>query len=76
MQMYEVMQVLTPLVSAREFYFLRYCQQIQQGLWAISDVSFDLSRDNQPVSPSLTKKRPSGCLIEEMPNGYCKVRIN
>ncbi|OVA03238.1 Homeobox domain [Macleaya cordata] len=71
--MYEVMQVLTPLVPTREFYFLRYCQQIEQGLWAIADVSFDFSRENQFVSPSLTRKRPSGCLIQDMPNGYCKV---
>ncbi|KAI3938946.1 hypothetical protein MKW92_034837 [Papaver armeniacum] len=71
--MYEVVQVLSPLVPIREFYFLRHCQQIQQGLWAIADVSFDVSRENQSNSAFLTRKRPSGCLIEEMSNGYCKV---
>ncbi|KAF6150738.1 hypothetical protein GIB67_020821 [Kingdonia uniflora] len=69
--MYEELQVLSPLVSAREFYFLRYCQQIEPGSWAIADVSYDLTRENQFVSNS--RRLPSGCLIQDMPNGYSKV---
>ncbi|KAK9118158.1 hypothetical protein Scep_016251 [Stephania cephalantha] len=71
--MYDVLQVLSPLVATREFYFLRYCQQIEQGLWAIVDVSFDLSQETQLIPPSNFHKRPSGCLIQDMPNGYCKI---
>ncbi|RWR95922.1 hypothetical protein CKAN_02528300 [Cinnamomum micranthum f. kanehirae] len=71
--MYAELQVLSPLVSTREFYFLRYCQQIGEGLWAIADVSIDISRDNQFVFPSHACRLPSGCLIYDLHNGYSKV---
>nr|XP_019704584.1 homeobox-leucine zipper protein ROC8 [Elaeis guineensis] len=71
--MYEEMQVLSPVVPTREFYFLRYCQQMEQGLWAIADVSVELSRANQFVPPFRSRRLPSGCLIQDMPNGYSKV---
>ncbi|XP_068662098.1 homeobox-leucine zipper protein ROC8-like [Aristolochia californica] len=71
--MYQELQVLSPLVPTREFYFLRYCQQIEQGLWAIADVSFDLSSMDQFVTPSRSRRLPSGCLIQDMPNGYSKI---
>ncbi|KAI6694292.1 hypothetical protein NL676_022002 [Syzygium grande] len=71
--MYGELQVLSPLLPTREFYFLRYCQQIEQGLWAIVDVSFDLSRYDQFASQSRSQKLPSGCLIQDLPNGYSKV---
>jgi homeobox-leucine zipper protein len=74
--MYEELQVLSPLVPTREFYFLRYCQQIEQGLWAIVDVSYDFPRDNQFANSQCRCNRlPSGCLIQDMPNGYSKVVI-
>lgn len=72
--MHEELQVLSPLVPTREFYFLRYCQQIEQGSWAIVDVSYDFSRDNQFSSQFRCRRLPSGCLIQDMPNGYSKVR--
>lgn len=76
LQMYEELHVLSPVVPTREFCFLRYCQQIEQGLWAIADVSVDLSREsNQFNAPSRSRRLPSGCLIQEMPNGYSKVII-
>ncbi|KAJ4961400.1 hypothetical protein NE237_021310 [Protea cynaroides] len=71
--MYAEMQALSPLVPTREFYFLHYCQQIEQGLWAIADVSFDFSHEIQFGSPSRARKLPSGCLIQDLPNGYSKV---
>ncbi|XP_043718981.1 homeobox-leucine zipper protein ROC8-like [Telopea speciosissima] len=71
--MYTEMQVLSPLIPTRESYFLRYCQPIDQGFWAITDVSFDLSQEIQFGSPSRAWKFPSGCLIQDMPNGYSKV---
>jgi len=73
--MYGEFQILSPVVPTREFLFLRCCQQIEQGLWAIADVSVDLSRDPNQLGPppSRTRRLPSGCLIQEMPNGYSKV---
>ncbi|KAI9173428.1 hypothetical protein LWI28_001253 [Acer negundo] len=68
--MYEELQVLSPLVPTREFYILRYCQQIEQGLWAIVNVSYDFP---QFASQGRCYRFPSGCLIQDMPNGYSKV---
>lgn len=72
--MYEELQVLSPLVSTREFFFLRYCQQLEQGSWAIVDVSCDFANGGQ-VSPQF-RKLPSGCLIQDMPNGTSNVVFN
>lgn len=74
MQMYEEIQVLSPVVPTREFCFLRYCQQIEPGMWVVADVSVDYPRDNQLALSSRSRRLPSGYLIEEMPNGYTKVR--
>ncbi|CAN8246246.1 unnamed protein product [Cochlearia groenlandica] len=63
-------QVPSPLVPTRENYFVRYCKQHSDGSWAVVDVSLDSLRPN-PISR--TRRRPSGCLIEELPNGYSKV---
>ena len=73
LQMYGELQVLSSLVPTREFYFLRYCQQIEQGSWAIVDVSYDFPRDNQFAPQNPSHRLPSGCLIQDMPNGYSKV---
>lgn len=63
-------QVPTPLVPTRENYFVRYCKQHADGTWAVVDVSLDNLR---PTSVSRCRRRPSGCLIQELPNGYSKV---
>ncbi|OIW08427.1 hypothetical protein TanjilG_03103 [Lupinus angustifolius] len=63
-------QVPSPLVPTRESYFVRYCKQHVDGTWAVVDVSLD----NLRPSPSpRCRRRPSGCLIQELPNGYSKV---
>nr|CAB3480213.1 unnamed protein product [Digitaria exilis] len=63
-------QVPSPLVPTRESYFARYCKNNPDGSWAVVDVSLDGLRP----SPVLKcRRRPSGCLIQEMPNGYSKV---
>ncbi|CAH2071654.1 unnamed protein product, partial [Thlaspi arvense] len=64
-------QVPSPLVPTRENYFVRYCKQHSDGSWAVVDVSLDSLRPN-PISR--TRRRPSGCLIQELPNGYSKVK--
>ncbi|XP_047956489.1 homeobox-leucine zipper protein MERISTEM L1-like isoform X2 [Salvia hispanica] len=63
-------QVPSPLVPTRENYFVRYCKQHHDGTWAVVDVSLDNLR---PASISRCRRRPSGCLIQELPNGYSKV---
>lgn len=75
--MYEELHVMSPVVPTREFCFLRYCRQIEQGLWAIADVSVDLQRDARYGAPPARSRRlPSGCLIADMSNGYSKVRTS
>ncbi|WMV17978.1 hypothetical protein MTR67_011363 [Solanum verrucosum] len=63
-------QVPSPLVPTRENYFVRYCKHHADGTWAVVDVSLDNLR---PSSVSRGRRRPSGCLIQELPNGYSKV---
>ncbi|XP_020684394.1 homeobox-leucine zipper protein ROC8 [Dendrobium catenatum] len=63
---------LSPVVPLREFFFLRYCQQLEQDLWVISDISILYPKENQ-FSSSTKCRLPSGCLIQDMPNGYSKV---
>lgn len=63
-------QVPSPLVPTRENYFVRYCKRHADGTWAVVDVSLDTLR---PSAISRSRRRPSGCLIEELPNGYSKV---
>ncbi|XP_051135177.1 homeobox-leucine zipper protein MERISTEM L1-like [Andrographis paniculata] len=63
-------QVPSPLAPTRENYFVRYCKQHGDGMWAVVDVSLDSLR---PSAISKCRRRPSGCLIQELPNGYSKV---
>ncbi|PSS24705.1 Homeobox-leucine zipper protein like [Actinidia chinensis var. chinensis] len=63
-------QVPSPLVPTRENYFVRYCKQHADGTWVVVDVSLDNLR---PSAISRCRRRPSGCLIQELPNGYSKV---
>ncbi|CAN1856304.1 Homeobox-leucine zipper protein HDG11 [Linum perenne] len=44
--------------------------QIEQGVWAVVNVSYDIP---QFASQFRSHRLPSGCLIEDMPNGYSKV---
>ncbi|KAJ0263512.1 Homeobox-leucine zipper protein MERISTEM L1 [Hirschfeldia incana] len=63
-------QVPSPLVPTRENYFVRYCKQHNDNTWAVVDVSLDSLRPS-PITRS--RRRPSGCLIQELQNGYSKV---
>ncbi|KAL5070178.1 hypothetical protein RYX36_021065 [Vicia faba] len=65
-------QVPSPLVRARENYFVRYCKKHQEGIWAVVDVSLDHLRPSSTTMPR-SQRRPSGCLIQELPYGYSKV---
>ncbi|KAM3211313.1 hypothetical protein ACQJBY_064850 [Aegilops geniculata] len=65
-------QMPSPLVPTRDTQFLRYCKQHPGGAWAVVDVSLDGLRSAARVGGHF-RRRASGCLIQEMPNGYSKV---
>ena len=65
------LHVLSPLVPTRETNFARFCKKLGDGSWGVVDVSLDGLR----LNPSLgCRRRPSGCLIEEIPGGRSMVR--
>lgn len=72
--MHAELQVLSPLVPVREVNFLRFCKQHAEGVWAVVDVSIDTIRDpsGAPTYPCC-RRLPSGCVVQDMPNGYSKV---
>lgn len=77
--MHAELQLLSPLVPVREVTFLRFCKQHAEGVWAVVDVSVDAIREapggggSAPSFPSC-RRLPSGCVVQDMPNGYSKVR--
>lgn len=71
-QMTAEFEIPSPLVPSRETHFVRYCKQHSDGIWAVVDVSIDSLR---PSPAMRCRRRPSGCLIHEMPNGYSKVNM-
>ncbi|XP_023006686.1 homeobox-leucine zipper protein ANTHOCYANINLESS 2-like [Cucurbita maxima] len=74
--MHAELQVLSPLVPVREVSFLRFCKQHAEGVWAVVDVSVDAMRETPTGggSPFINCRRlPSGCVVQDMPNGYSKV---
>ncbi|KAL1192116.1 Homeobox-leucine zipper protein HDG1 [Cardamine amara subsp. amara] len=70
-------QLLSPLVPVRKVTFLRFCKQHAEDVWAVVDVSVDSiseRRSSDSARTSLSCRRlPSGCLVQDMPNGYSKV---
>ncbi|XP_022881662.1 homeobox-leucine zipper protein HDG5 [Olea europaea var. sylvestris] len=72
--MHAELQALSPLVPTREAHFLRYCQHnAEEGTWAIVDFPLDNVQTNYPPSFPYYRRRPSGCIIQDMPNGYSRV---
>ncbi|XP_042463839.1 homeobox-leucine zipper protein ROC5-like isoform X1 [Zingiber officinale] len=67
--MHAELQVLSPLVPVREVQFLRFCKQLTDGAWAIVDVSVDATKGDQLKC----RRLPSGCVVQDTPNGYSKV---
>lgn len=75
-QMHAELHVLSPLVPIREVNFLRFCKQHADGVWAVVDVSIDGIRENSTASTYINCRRlPSGCVVQDMPNGYSKVSL-
>ncbi|XP_062073524.1 homeobox-leucine zipper protein HDG5 [Humulus lupulus] len=75
--MFAELQYLSPLVPTREAHFLRYCRQNSdhERTWVIVDFPVDSFHDVLQYQPSLPRyrRRPSGCIIQDMPNGYSRV---
>ncbi|KAL0428923.1 UNVERIFIED_CONTAM: Homeobox-leucine zipper protein ANTHOCYANINLESS 2 [Sesamum radiatum] len=69
------LQVLSPLVPVREVNFLRFCKQHAEGVWAVVDVSIDTIRETSGGATTFPNCRrlPSGCVVQDMPNGYSKL---
>ncbi|XP_020872468.1 homeobox-leucine zipper protein HDG4 [Arabidopsis lyrata subsp. lyrata] len=72
--MFAELQVVSSLVPTREAYFLRYVEQnAEEGKWMIVDFPIDRIK---PASATLTdqyRRKPSGCIIQAMRNGYSQV---
>ncbi|KAG8092658.1 hypothetical protein GUJ93_ZPchr0012g19206 [Zizania palustris] len=68
-------QFLSPLVPAREVVFFRYCvHNADEGSWAIVDFPADGFQEGLlQASVVRCRRRPSGCIIQDMPNGYSRV---
>ncbi|KAL3521508.1 hypothetical protein ACH5RR_019657 [Cinchona calisaya] len=72
--MHAEFQVLSPLVPVRQAKFLRFCKQHTEGFWAVVDVSVDSTREDPNAQTFANCRRlPSGCIVQDMPNGYSKV---
>lgn len=71
LRMYAELQVLSALVPTREVYFQRFCMQSDDGVWAVVDLSTDMLTSSS--RPFKSRRRPSGCLIQDMHNGYSEV---
>ncbi|KAJ3696015.1 hypothetical protein LUZ60_001392 [Juncus effusus] len=61
-------QALTPLVPRRESIFMRYCKQHSETVCVVADVFANVDEGTMGC-----KRRPSGCILQELPNGLTKV---
>jgi hypothetical protein len=76
-QMHAEVQLLSPLVPVRQVKILRFCKQHAEGVWAVVDVSVEIGHDAANAQPFISCRRlPSGCIVQDMPNGYSKVSAN
>ncbi|PSR93421.1 Homeobox-leucine zipper protein like [Actinidia chinensis var. chinensis] len=72
--MHAEFQALSPLVPVRHVKFLRFCKQHAERVWAVVDVSVDGIREVSDAHTFVNCRRlPSGCIVEDMPNGFSKV---
>lgn len=67
-------QILSPMVPVRQLKFIRFCKQHGEDMWAVVDVSVDTLFHGVTGNMSVNCRRlPSGCIVQDMPNGYSKV---
>ncbi|KAL5680958.1 hypothetical protein ACJX0J_007343, partial [Zea mays] len=70
------LQFPSPLVPAREVVFFRYCvHNGDEGTWSLVDFPAEGFQLEALQTPSVVRccRRPSGCIIQDMPNGYSSV---
>lgn len=60
----------SPLLATRQSCFARYCKELSSNTWAIVDISLE-SLINNPLMNC--RRRPSGCLIQGLPDGNTQV---
>ncbi|XP_047331583.1 homeobox-leucine zipper protein PROTODERMAL FACTOR 2-like [Impatiens glandulifera] len=61
---------VTPFVHIRDNLLARYCRQVGEKNWVVVDVSLDIFREFHLMK---SRKRPYGCIIEDMPNRFTNV---
>ncbi|WVZ57754.1 hypothetical protein U9M48_008099, partial [Paspalum notatum var. saurae] len=69
-------QFPSPLVPAREVVFFRYgVHNGDEGTWSVVDFPAEGFQLEALQTSSVVKcrRRPSGCIIQDMPNGYSRV---
>ncbi|KAK7270839.1 hypothetical protein RJT34_26300 [Clitoria ternatea] len=70
--MHAEMQMLSPLVPVCQLSFLRFCKMHGEGVRIVVDVSVDIGR-NADGNPLMSCRRlTSGCVIQDMANGFSK----
>ncbi|CAA7042973.1 unnamed protein product [Microthlaspi erraticum] len=70
--MYAELQGLSPMVPTREGYFLRYAEQkAEESKWMI--VDFPIKKASATAATDQYRRKPSGCIIQDIPNGYSQV---
>ncbi|XP_027773418.1 homeobox-leucine zipper protein HDG1-like isoform X2 [Solanum pennellii] len=68
------LQIISNVVPVREIQFLRFCQKHAEDSWIIVDVSVDTIKEgSQQYKIEKCRRLPSGCIIQDMSNGYSKV---
>ncbi|KAK6786586.1 hypothetical protein RDI58_015111 [Solanum bulbocastanum] len=68
------LQIISDLVSVREVQFLRFYKKHAEGVWASVDVSvYTIQEGSQESEIENCRRLPSGCILQDMPNGYCQV---
>ncbi|XP_010321992.1 homeobox-leucine zipper protein HDG1 isoform X2 [Solanum lycopersicum] len=68
------LQIISNVVPVREIKFLRFCQKHAEDSWIIVDVSVDTIKEgSQQYKIEKCRRLPSGCIIQDMSNGYSKV---
>lgn len=67
-------QIPSPMVPVRNMKFIRFCKQHGEDTWAVVDISVDnLLHGITGNAPVNCRRLPSGCILQDMPNGYSKV---
>lgn len=68
------LQIISNVVPVREIQFVRFCQKHAEDSWIIVDVSVDTIKEgSQQYKIEKCRRLPSGCIIQDMSNGYSKV---